>query len=495
MMNSKSLAAITMVFLMLLCLPAQAEFGGIMSDIGPLDAYDDMLTFFELKDYDAARDVIKEYGLAKKHVEDAHLYSNYLDALAYMDIGKFDLAAYLFEGLMQGNASFLDSELLYHYCAGRHAQTKGDYDQAISSYTLSVTYGDSSQRLLDCVELRDQSMIVQAKDCYDTAVLLRDIDMMEAAALLYAQLGDAQMTQKIREEIRAIEKEWEYNGAVASMEKALVEDDKVTLSQLILYFDAQGEYKDCASLAQSCRDHLAAISRTLTFLESQVDITSLKVAWQDTVPGSSYVVRYAPANVQEIMEIIAHDQQVILTDLLPGTAYTITVMAEEDRNQGLCQIVETLPAQPYLAGLFSVRAGRLIGVKRSYLDFYTLEELLDTKQNALTYYDSNRLSLEHVAPSLQPTKHCFVFTYMCESIVEEPVEITWLLRTEKSGAYALKQPEPVMLDISGRLYLDLDTLLEPIFQQEGSWPAGTMILELYLDGLLGGKGAIILERE
>lgn len=393
-MKKKLSFLLIVLLLSMLCIPAQAEGSSIISGISSIDAYEEMLTFFELGEYDTAREILEKYALAEKQIKNAPLYAGYLDAMACMDTEEFALAARLYEGLMAGDTPFLDSALRYHYCTGRHAQQAGNYELAISSYTQSTSFLDSAQRIRECLEQQSKP------------------------------------------------------------------------------------------------------ERVLSFQNTVSTQTSLQLSWNDTAPeGGAYIIRWAPEFITETQAITVHTQSMTVEGLLPGTTYTITLEAEDQPQCAQTITAETLAADPYQGEGFSIHSARLIGVKNTYLNYYSLEELLDEKQTVLTYFDDNRLPLQDMEPALQQMKYCYIFTYQQKGVSSEPVDILWLLRTEDAGTYACEQLNVDGLQTSGRLYVDLEPLLAQLYHEKSGWPQGAAVLELYFDGTLAARSALLIQHE
>lgn len=466
--------------------------GLLLPGKGPLDAYEDLLAAFDLGDYDKARTILEEHQLDILNVRDARQYALYLDALDYMDNASYALAASLFESLAREKDGFRDSQTLYAYCAGRAAEAAGDYEAAVAHYKLSAAYGDSVSRMSACQVLQGNAQAEQARLLHQQGLALQDTALLEEALALYGTLGDAAKVAQCRQDIQNMQKQISYNAAVAQYNEAVAARNPQALQMAASVFSALGDFGDSRAMVTSIQGLLQDWQRSLTVQSASATASSITLSWQDTSTDGRYIIVWGPENMSAAGTLTTQETSCTLEDLLPGTAYTVAVADESNTSHRTAISISTGKADAYAAPGFFVSRASLISIRRSYLGIASLESLLANSPQVLVYPEDNRMVLNDAAVAAQDMTYCYTFSYRQSRKTDEPVTMQWLLRTKSAGVYASAVSSYDSLPENGRLFCELDPLLDQLYLQHGAWPAEACTVELYLGGQLAATGLLII---
>lgn len=162
--------------------PVRAEGGFGEEGKSVQELFDEFRTFYFVEElYDAACQFLNAHpGI--RELAGAKDYIMYLDAVVYMDEGRYDEALILFETLKSKAEPFHNSETMYNYCSGRVAEAEWNYEEAITCYSLAYAYGDAQKRMLDCHKL------VRAEDDVYSDIYLNALTYMENEEFKYAAM-------------------------------------------------------------------------------------------------------------------------------------------------------------------------------------------------------------------------------------------------------------------------------------------------------------------
>lgn len=487
----KRFCILALAALLLLVTSTGALASGLLPGKGPMEAYEELVAAFELGDYAAARKILKENQLVELGIKDAREYSLYLNALDCMEKGSYALAANLFGSLTEDEI-FRDSKVLHAYCSGRTAEASGDYAAAVEHYILSASYGDSVTRMSNCMALQDSSKVASADTLYQQGLSLQDMDLLEQALAMYVEIGDVLKTTQCQQALLQLKKQQAYEKALQQYESALSEGNLQGMKSAAAAFTALGRYSDSAKYVELIQQQLSELQRVLTFMVKEVSSTGFKLQWTDSAPqGSQYTVSWVPVHGGEKGSLSTSELTAELTGLIPGTEYELALTASGTLQHQAVLSICTAPADAYGSGFYISRAA-LIGVKRTYISLASLSSLLENKPQVLEYLPDNRIELADSALSAQSMVYCYAFTYCQDKQLQDPVDTFWVLRTKSAGVYASKSMTYDALPASGRLFIELDTVLDPLYQACHEWPREDCTIELYINGKLAAEGVLIL---
>jgi len=491
-LGSKLIRVLAAIMTALLLLTSFAE-GGVIFGLGPDEAYTELTDAFDFSQYDEARKVLEEHPeLLQMDYEDTAKYSTYLEALSYMDKGEFYVASQLFEGLKD----FRNSLTMAYYTAGRNAEKNGDYEQAEALYRECTTYADAKDRLIDCGKKKLDALEKEADSLYSAGVAEKKVSSLERAYEIYKSLGDshAAMAQKCLEMIAAINLKAEYDDAVSDFIAAEKDGNEQRISELKTYFEGLGKYESSEEYVKRAASFLENLSRQFSIEALEVLESEITFVITDTASGKhEYEIAVSSVNAPAEEIYTVSEKSFTIANLVCGTDYKIRASVK-DAEDFVSEIsVKTKPAALFEENGFTVSKSYLLGLKRSYLNKRTFEEIWMGYANNFTRFDDYMLSPEDTFLKLQTTVYPYLVSYKADAAFEEPVSIRWVLRTKSAGIYVYDMTGETELAQSGIIYLYLENILDEIYTQMGAWPRESMTIELYINDMLAHQGYITIK--
>jgi len=136
----------------------------------------------------AAQDYLDAHSEIRS-MPDAQGYVYYLNGLDALSKGSFTEALNHFASIQNRTKPLDDTETLYQYCAGRLAEQRLNYAEAIRCYQIAYSYGDAQKRMLDChkaISSEDESLT----SSYQVALDLMALENYFTAATLFKAIAD-----------------------------------------------------------------------------------------------------------------------------------------------------------------------------------------------------------------------------------------------------------------------------------------------------------------
>ena len=483
------------VLLVLLCSShaALADIA-IYTGMSKPDAYEKMVRQFELKEYEAAAQLIEEYGLAESDYRDAKLYQHYCGVGVCMENGNVEEAVLLLRGLKETNPKFYDCEAFYYYAEGRLAQQQKKYEAAMEHYAKAAHFRDAAQRSLDCRQLLEDQRRAQAEEYFTLGVETKNTDALQQAAQLYSLLDDAGMEALCRDAIVQIEDEKALENAILVFESAVKQKNVDMLQESYRFFSSRTDEKS-QELAKQCKAEIDKINRSMTAQVTGTSVTGLDILIQDTMSSSqTYTVVYGPVNNQPVQMQVT-EKTVRLEGLLPDTEYSITIAAEGLQDTPVTLMGKTEKAKPYSENGFSVTRRRLMGIDDGFLQIKTLEEIWMQQPEIVDLYDDYSLNLKNEILSYKPYSYYYRFTIQQTEATTQPVTVRWLIRSQENGVVVSETEQYDGLPRTGDLELKMNPLLDALYANKNSWPALPCVVEVYINDHLAGEGMLTIQKE
>ncbi|MBQ5769872.1 MAG: hypothetical protein IIW08_01700, partial [Clostridia bacterium] len=136
----------------------------------------------------------------------------------------------------------------------------------------------------------------------------------------------------------------------------------------------------------------------------------------------------------------------------------------------------------------------LLGLKRSYLNKRTFEEIWLNYGNNFERFDDFAFSPEDTYLKLQKSVYPYLVSYKADAPFEENAAIRWVIRTKSAGVYVYDMPEETVLAQSGIIYLYLENIMDTMYEDLGAWPRESMTVEMYINGKLASQGFVTVNQ-
>ena len=111
-------------------------------------------------------------------------------------------------------------------------------------------------------------------------------------------------------------------------------------------------------------------------VSSTSDTSSITLSWNDSMNGKSYLVSWKPVGAGSTTTIGTNHTEVTAKNLLPSTAYRVTIIAEDDtQGSPLTATVTTERARSLSGPITRVTRSTLRTFEERLLDRYSIEEI------------------------------------------------------------------------------------------------------------------------
>ncbi|GHU66609.1 hypothetical protein FACS1894184_05020 [Clostridia bacterium] len=261
-----------------------------------------------------------------------------------------------------------------------------------------------------------------------------------------------------------------------------------------------GDFKDSASRVQAINDIPEHALSNMEIFRAEATLLSLQ--WEDVISGP-YNVTVHPTGMRFPIQSVSTVQKMLKLDgLTPGTAYTIDVVGVDGVSNTLTASTQTAPAEP-----FSSQGYDVMDTLGKWLYQYNTA---DTYNYKLSYMLTQIVAINDETWSIQPlpgtlplpagplsqTGTGFAVIHGLFNWNPSPDEMTWMVRAVlrvpgvgiiddmKQYKVAKQKPDSETVDVFQPIYVDLNPLLNALYEQNGSWPIGDVKLDIYINDML-----------
>ena len=267
-----------------------------------------------------------------------------------------------------------------------------------------------------------------------------------------------------------------------------------------LYAEYANRYEG-KSLLDQCIQH--SQTAELNIQVDGVDTSTISLSWNGG--SDTYSVSWST----DLSGKKAPESQVIkgtkatLTDLFPGTDYHIVIKAGSLSDKpsqaaaGTAEIVaRTLPAEKYPANVLRLMNTETAGIKRNSLSKMSPKDILDLRYDPIyEKYSCWRDDYSFTAIDINSFVLYGFASYVNHTSKAVHASLYYLLRSTIAGVYVseTKAFETPADTYTYTVSIDLDTLLQEIYDDYSSIPQDQYTWEIYLDDLLFCRGSFTVK--
>lgn len=240
-----------------------------------------------------------------------------------------------------------------------------------------------------------------------------------------------------------------------------------------------------------------AIPSTVSFGEAAAETTALEIAWTDTIAENHYTVFYGPEGMKKAA-VETDGLQVVLSGLIPNTAYDVTVEEAANGTQASMKCT-TAAAQPLSGQPFVVNEMVIGRYRQTDVLSHGLETVVGQDRFEALAQEAGPVELMVSQDSMENAGFGYVVFVKLQlrSASSEGwrAKVSVVLRLAAGGVYDATTWQDLRSTYIIRVYETLDGLLDAAYAENGQWPASGGRVEFYIgDQLAGTVPVLISER-